>query len=282
MKHGFLLYALTALAASDTVSGHAVNYTAPDHVDHAALATGTGSPLRARHHPSYPLSNSTESPCPTGNAAPLRWIRRQLDLGTAVSSAQSSPTPEAPNLPSRLLGFLSNPLARRNHEPPYPIQNSSMPTGLTGSGSSPAMPVATPVGQIGDGQVQAPVNQISDGQVQAPVSQISDGQVQVRSASIATPVSQISDRQVQASAGPVETSQHPAVAPYPIANSTNVVVPSISAPSVPKSSTSVHTPKTPGHSLSYTNTTMPETSSAAKPTGSPVLSSQGPTTITLK
>ena len=181
MQHGFFFYAavvgLVALEAA--VSGHALNYPASYHSDRAALATVTGSPLRARNYPSYFLNNSTEPPCPTGTIAPLRWVRRQVPLGTATSAAsssQSSPMPMLPTPPSninrrsRLLGFFNKAaLARRNHVPLFPLQNSSMPVGPTGTGSSTAYtiashggsyPLPTPVAQIGDGGVELTARRI--------------------------------------------------------------------------------------------------------------------------
>ncbi|KAI4277588.1 MAG: hypothetical protein LQ337_001661 [Flavoplaca oasis] len=200
MQHGFFLYAavvgLVTLEAA--VSGHALNNPGSYHSDKAALATGTGSPLRARNYPLYSIINSTEPPCPTGTTAPLRWVRRQIPLGTAASAAsssQSSPMPVLPtptsniNRRSRLLGFFNKAtLARRNHVPLYPIQNSSTPVGPTGTGSNTAYTVASHGGSY----------------------------------PLPTPVAQIGDGQVQASASPIKRSQHPKAPPYPVPNSTHI------------------------------------------------------------
>jgi len=55
--------------------------------------------------------------------------------------------------------------------------------------------MATPVTQIGDGQIQAPTSSAAQA---TPVSQIGDGQIQATSAAQGTPVTQIGDGQIQA------------------------------------------------------------------------------------
>ncbi|KAL8636783.1 MAG: hypothetical protein Q9228_005859, partial [Teloschistes exilis] len=211
--------ALLLLAALDTVHGHVVNQTGPHVIAKAPLPSGSGSPVKARNEPLYPVNNSTAPPCPTGTTSPLRWIRRHLPSASFTPEYRQASNPTAPPTATGT-GSYGNPfrfirsLAKRNSKerrngPYYAASNSSTPcpSGTSTPGHYPKRAfvplhprhyMTVPEEPTGSEHraVRRSEAPYSFQNSTLPLNQISDGQIQATATTV-IPISQKSDGQIE-------------------------------------------------------------------------------------